>query len=693
MSITGASPYCFPCDKMTHWIEIYVRDEFNRPFSGVRGTLLDYGGNAFPIYLDERPIFVDRMAPGPVTILLECDAWISAAQGDERTPNTAADSDPTKEFAASHRGHKGSATRHFEVTAGDLTELSEGQSLPSRHQKGQADKLKLITDKSYVLKVRGFNFITLRVGMFFDGTANNTYSAQWGKSKLDSYYHKWYPLHNLYKDRPPIEWPEEVFKFPEQDKFRFFWQEDHAVKSSAANEPTNIQKLYDLYLRDVYLDKERVFVHSEYITGIGTGNETDSTKPADESVLIGQATGLGKYGVESKVETSIHQFSRLIEKIRDSDEYKKTRADGVSNIELDVFGFSRGAAAARHFVNLIIDGTASVFAAKMAQAFMANSVELKTGFNWNSDASVSIKFVGLFDTVAAIADLTKQDFSPHNNNNGGVRLWLDPDRVKRVVHLTAHKKTEYRRNFSLNRINSAEHFHEYVVPGAHSDIGGGYHSLNAYTTLSRQRRLTIPYLLPLLENKPIKRVIKPVGYWNGDEVKRRIADKLQPIIEQEVALGWNRDDYHIDYQILRTGNKERTRLQGTLYQKRVVSGDLSRLYLRVMFGLAQHYGVPLNDTDGQVWYEAGDSYYSVPTNIGKYRFADFCDKALATAKNGELLEELNVSNVAEIEDSPIINKLFDANLIHHSSDNTIANKPNKVGKGYQRETYPCLKES
>lgn len=693
MSITGASPYCFPCDKMTHWIEIYVRDEFNRPFSGVRGTLLDYGGNAFPIYLDERPIFVDRMAPGPVTILLECDAWISAAQGDERTPNTAADSDPTKEFAASYRGHKGSATRYFEVTAGDLTELIEGQSLPSRHQKGQADKLKLVTDKSYVLKVRGFNFITLRVGMFFDGTANNTYSAQWGKNKLDSYYSTWYPLYHLYQDRPPIEWPEELFKFPEQDKFHFFWQEDHAVKSSAANEPTNIQKLYNLYPVNLFDENKKVFSTAQYVTGVGTGNSTDYTKPAEESVLIGQAMGLGKYGVEAKADTGIDQICTIFKELRLNRKYDEYNIDGILNFKLDLFGFSRGAAVARHFANLVIDGEQGAVAQKIINACKNNKIELKANFDWNSDKAISINFVGLFDTVAAIVDLTKQDFSPHNNNNGGVRLWLDPDRVKRVVHLTAHKKTEYRRNFSLNRINSAEHFHEYVVPGAHSDIGGGYHSLNAYTTLSRQRRLTIPYLLPLLENKPIKRVIKPVGYWNGDEVKRRIADKLQPIIEQEVALGWNRDDYHIDYQILRTGNKERTRLQGTLYQKRVVSGDLSRLYLRIMFGLAQHYGVPLSDTDGQVWYSARDSYYSVPANIGKYRFADFCDKALAAAKNGELLEELNVNNVAEIEDCSIINKLFDANLIHHSSDNTIANKPNKVGKSYQRETYPCLKES
>lgn len=693
MSITGASPYCLPCDRMTHWIEIYIRDEFNRPFSGVRGTLLDYGGNAFPIYLDDGPIFVDRMAPGPATILLECDAWISAAQGDERIPNRAKDSDPTKEFADSHLGHKGSATRYFEVTAGDLTELSEGLSLPSRHQKGQADKLKLITDKSYVLKVRGFNFITLRVGMFFDGTANNTYSAQWGKSKLDSYYHKWHPLHNLYKDRPPIEWPEEVFKFPEQDKFRFFWQEDHAVKSSAANELTNIQKLYGLYPINKLDENRNVFLTAQYVTGVGTGNSTDYTKPAEESVLIGQAMGLGKYGVEAKADTGIDQICTIFKELRLNRKYDEYNIDGILNFKLDIFGFSRGAAVARHFANLVIDGEQGAVAQKIINACKKNEIELKANFDWNSDKAISINFVGLFDTVAAMVDLTKGDISPHNNHNGGVRLWLDPDRVKRVVHLTAHRKTEYRRNFSLNRINAADHFHEYVVPGAHSDIGGGYHSLNAYTTLSRQRRLTIPYLLPLLENKPIKRVIKPVGYWNGDEVKRRIADKLQPIIEQEVALGWNRDDYHIDYQILRTGNKERTRLQGTLYQKRVVSGDLSRLYLRVMFGLAQHYGVPLSDTDGQVWYSTRDSYYSVPTNIGKYRFADFCDKALAAAKSGELLEELNISNVAEIKDSPIINKLLDANLIHHSSDNTIANKPNKVGEGYQREIYPCQKES
>ena len=244
-SATGASPYCVPCEKKTHWVEVQVRDEFNKPFQGVSGVLIDGACNEYPITLGDSSILVENICPGEVTLKLDSKSWLIESQGSERKPNS--EGNPTKDFADEYQGHKDSKPIFFEVTAGDLTELTEEQALPTRHQKGKADALKLVADKSYVLKVKGLNFITMRVGKFFDGTGNNTYSAQWGKSQLDKYYTKWRNKHAANKHKAVTEWPSDMFKFQEDEKFHLFWEEDVAVDGSEANALTNIQKLTDLY--------------------------------------------------------------------------------------------------------------------------------------------------------------------------------------------------------------------------------------------------------------------------------------------------------------------------------------------------------------------------------------------------------------------------------------------------------------
>lgn len=690
MSIeTGGSPYFLPCEQCNRWIEIFVRDEFNQPFTGVSGTLTDSAGNEFSVTLGEEPIYLEGLASGPVLLNLDSEQWLLESQKDEHKPN--ADSKPTADFANEHVDKLGAKAKFVEVTAGDLTELAEGQSLPTRHEKGKADSLKLITDKSYVLQVRGFNFITLRVGMFFDGTGNNTYSAEWGKKELDKYYYKWRPKYEVHKNKPVTQWPGDMFKYPKDEKFHFFWEEDFAVDGSASNELTNIQKLHDLYPDDVFDEEKNVFVHPEYITGIGTGNEQDNTKPADESVVPGQAFGTGDYGVIAKVETGISALCENLKQIRQSRAYAAAMADGISKLELDVFGFSRGAAAARHFTNVIVDGEKGLFATKFTEACKSNSISLKSGFDWSSNESIYIKFVGVFDTVAAIFDPFSGDFTPHNDDNGDVRLWLDPDRIENVVHLTAHKKTEYRYNFCLNKVNPNGKFKEYVVPGAHSDLGGGYQSTLAYETVGGQAQNR--YLLPLLESKPIKRLRRDVSHWNGDKVKALLDEKFKKVIDHEVSLGWDKDDYIVDYKTVRRGRNDQTYLEGTLHKKRVVEGDLSRLYLRVMYGFAENAKVPLNDEQGGVWNEEGDSYYSVPKTVGNYNFGEFCEKALSAAKSGELLGELDVSNIEDVQDSSIMVSLMEANLIHHSSDCSIANKPHELGDTFVREIFECKKES
>lgn len=83
----------------------------------------------------------------------------------------------------------------------------------------------------------------------------------------------------------------------------------------------------------------------------------------------------------------------------------------------------------------------------------------------------------LFDTVAGIADLGNLDFSAHDDRTGRINVNLRPEQVKRAVQFVA--RDERRHNFSLNSLrgesgNLPSHFSEWVLPGVHSDIGGGY---------------------------------------------------------------------------------------------------------------------------------------------------------------------------------------------------------------------------
>ncbi|MBL0897037.1 phospholipase effector Tle1 domain-containing protein, partial [Pectobacterium atrosepticum] len=81
---------------------------------------------------------------------------------------------------------------------------------------------------------------------------------------------------------------------------------------------------------------------------------------------------------------------------------------------------------------------------------------------------VRITFVGIFDTVAS---------SYHPSLN----IHLQDDCAERVVHLTA--LDEVRKHFPLTRVTPTAigssippHFTELALPGAHSDLGGGYYS-------------------------------------------------------------------------------------------------------------------------------------------------------------------------------------------------------------------------
>lgn len=191
--------------------------------------------------------------------------------------------------------------------------------------------------------------------------------------------------------------------------------------------PTHVQAIFEAYT------KSRV-----YIAGVGTKGNGHK--------ILGGASGRG---ARARLDTMFLEFEK---------QYKS------GDKEIDIFGFSRGAAMAREFSNMIAE--------KYPDA--------------------QIRFLGIFDTVAQIG------LPDYVNNNPGIRLDI-PDNVVFTAHAVA--KNEYRALFPLTsvakaygsvfnykpaeyQIFSSKRFVELGFQGAHADVGGGYddggnrHALN-----------------------------------------------------------------------------------------------------------------------------------------------------------------------------------------------------------------------
>ncbi|MBF4427455.1 DUF2235 domain-containing protein, partial [Vibrio anguillarum] len=114
--------------------------------------------------------------------------------------------------------------------------------------------------------------------------------------------------------------------------------------------------------------------------------------------------------VTAKVSTSIEQLSTSIINIKSVfAEADPNTVDGFNKLQFDVFGFSRGAAAARHFINVVLDGEQGEFAQAFSKACQKSGIPLAYGFDWDeadeAKANCEITFAGLFDTVASVVDL------------------------------------------------------------------------------------------------------------------------------------------------------------------------------------------------------------------------------------------------------------------------------------------------
>ena len=326
--------------------------------------------------------------------------------------------------------------------------------------------------------------------MFFDGTGNNHFNSE------SLYYTKVKGNNDRIKSS---EIPTQLsFTLtPEKIKEKDISKINISNRDSYWNPYSNIVKLYDLY-KEKSEAKGKTHIIKQYVEGIGT-------EKYKEDSVGGSSIGRGDTGVIAKVERGIKDLVK--EKIAALPKDKK-----IYKIVFDVFGFSRGAAAARHFCNEVkkpayyvtrtkrdpydkYDRNARILTdekdlVKHAGGILGTELN-KIGLKPYEETynNIEIRFLGLFDTV--VSDLVVKEnigykLTPFFNGIPiiaqeyleDIKTNISGLGIKKVFQIRAND--EWRANFAYTPTEEGYTLH---MLGAHSDIGGGYAELDKYTSI------------------------------------------------------------------------------------------------------------------------------------------------------------------------------------------------------------------
>ena len=335
------------------------------------------------------------------------------------------------------------------------------------------------------------NTIILYIGMFFDGTGNNRFNSE------SLYYTKVKGNNDRIKSS---EIPTQLsFTLtPEKIKEKDISKINISNRDSYWNPYSNIVKLHDLYKEKSETDlrtKKNKYTLKQYVEGIGT-------EKYKEDSVGGSSMGRGDTGIIAKVERGIKDLVK--EKIAPLPKDKK-----IYKIVFDVFGFSRGAAAARHFCNEVkkpayyvtrtkqdpYDRKGRILTKEKDLVKHAGGIlgaELnKIGLKPYEETynNIEIRFLGLFDTV--VSDLVVKEnigykLTPFFNGIPiiaqeyleDIKTNISGLGIKKVFQIRAND--EWRANFAYT---PTEDGYTLYMLGAHSDIGGGYAELDKYTSI------------------------------------------------------------------------------------------------------------------------------------------------------------------------------------------------------------------
>lgn len=285
------------------------------------------------------------------------------------------------------------------------------------------------------------NLLEVSLNLFFDGTQNNKTNTDLGKD----------------------------------------YEESNHEDDSYTNDYSNVARGYDA------VDPNAENQVRWYVEGIGTEDTKGEMHLFGNVPNQGILFGTGSRGVIAKVTKGC---------VKGAEALKKYAQKNI-HLKVNVFGFSRGATAARHFLH-IANNPARVLkmSNKKGMALPPHEAEgerievglddelvLKYGYfgaclrYWQVvPQKITFNFVGLYDTVASYGMDHREKSIKEKSVIDGDTKQLGLDAVKKAYFtLQIAAENEYRDNFDLTDIDSAGvKGLQFVLPGVHSDIGGCY---------------------------------------------------------------------------------------------------------------------------------------------------------------------------------------------------------------------------
>lgn len=373
--------------------------------------------------------------------------------------------------------------------------------------------------------------LNLTFGLFFDGTLNNRENTRLRKKYRtpgEDQLAKDNSREEVQKEEKAVD---EIRK-REDTLYKYTFETNKYDNSKRDNEYLNylegshrgtLDKLgVDNSFSNDYTNVARMSFccdsnYTIYIEGIGT---LDNTKDTDDGFQYGS----GITGVRGKVRKGCEMLADKI-----NEQKRKEPNKVLTQVTVDVFGFSRGAAAARNFVyevnakpikkakdKKVPDGyyPMTSYTDEPVQKYKTIFVDtdgkevqrsvlkedlmprlghlgyklLEKGIMTQeevSNLSVKVRFVGVYDTVSSYEEFGDMGTAERVGFRGLVHATLGSDfnfgddveqlqlnnmgRFSQAVHFTA--QDEHRENFDLTRMISGV---EKNLPGVHCDIGGAY---------------------------------------------------------------------------------------------------------------------------------------------------------------------------------------------------------------------------
>jgi len=349
---------------------------------------------------------------------------------------------------------------------------------PARHLNNHHLPVKSLTCKPFVMQDIAIVNLrperTLRIGVFFDGTGQNNDNDRYKESRGDKSRSNIARLFEAYPQEMGVS--EKIY-------VSGVGTVDGAYQTPAiidrGEDETPMALALGVEVRNALKGKlDAIALYNPIITA---------------GLNLATVEMLEKTGAFYKWQSYLKQFADLVDLLTNHKIYQD-----ITHIEFDVFGFSRGAALARHFVNAALEGLPDFQQPRDGEDTLpiwpnllgteqGESYNRSKGYHVDEQRRVSVRFVGLFDTVGSF-------YLPGNRDDGNFKLTLAKGCARKVVQLCAHH--EYRHNFPLTSLKTdgqlPDGFYEEVFPGAHSDVGGGYPASEQYDKSGLPERYGIP---------------------------------------------------------------------------------------------------------------------------------------------------------------------------------------------------------